>query len=121
MENANGNANGNAMENAKLFTVGEPKNGEVVSDLIGKHGMKLVKHLVKTQEKKPEDPKVKQVPHPDEWNPCQHVYLFFPDGKVLRSVQQPMVPPSTPVSEEKTPSSEGVVVEDPADEDDLYA
>jgi hypothetical protein len=112
------------MENTKLFTLGEPKNGEVVSELIGKQAMDLLEQLVKGQDKNPEDPEdpvVKQVPRPDEWNPCQHVYLFFPDGKVLRSVQQPMVPPSTPVSEEKTPSSEGVVVEDPADEDDLYA
>ena len=116
------NANGNAMENTMLFTQGEPKNGELVSKSIREHGMKLVEHLVKTQEKKPEDPVVKQVPYPDEWNPClQHVLRRSSEGKVLTPVRKPTTPSSSPVSEEKTPSSEGVVVEDPADEDDLYA
>ena len=115
------------MENTKLFTVGKFKNGEeVVSESsgksVGKSAMDLLEHLVKTQEKKPEDPVVKQVPHPDEWNPClQHVFHRSSEGKVLTPVRKPTTPSSSPVSEEKTPSSEGVVVEDPADEDDLYA
>ena len=114
------------MENTKLFTVGKSKNGELVSKSIGKSvgksAMGLLKQQVKTQEKKPEDPEVKQVPHPDEWNPClQHVFHRSSEGKVLTPVRKPTTPSSSPVSEEKTPSSEGVVVEDPADEDDLYA
>ena len=110
------------MENTKLFSVGETKDGKLVSELIGEHGMTLVEHLVKTQEKNPEDPVVKQVPHPDELNPClQHVYRLHHDGKVSHFLRKPTTPTSSPVSEEKTPSSEGVVVEDPADEDDLYA
>lgn len=111
------------MENTKLFTVGKSKNGEeVVSESIGKSAMDLLEHLVKTQEKKPEDPEVKQVPHPDEWNPClQHVYLFFPDGKVLRSVRKPTTPSSSPVSEGKPPTTQGLVFEDLVDNDDLYA
>ena len=109
------------MENTKLFTLGEPKNGEVVSELIGKQAMDLLEQLVKGQEKN-KDPVVKQVPHPDEWNPCiQHVLRRSSEGKVLTPVRKPTTPSSSPVSEEKTPSSEGVVVEDPADEDDLYA
>jgi|SaaInlStandDraft_6_1057023.scaffolds.fasta_scaffold65952_2 hypothetical protein len=110
------------MENTKLFTVGKSKNGVVVSESIGKSAMGLLKQLVKGQDKNPEDPKVKQVPHPDEWNPClQHVLRRSSEGKVLTPVRKPTTPSSSPVSEEKTPSSEGVVVEDPADEDDLYA
>jgi len=110
------------MENTKLFTVGKSKNGEVVSESIGKYGMDLLEQLIKAQKKNSEDPEVKQVPHPDEWNPClQHVCRLSPDGKVSHFLREPTTPSSSPVSEEKTPSSEGVVVEDPADEDDLYA
>ena len=111
------------MEKTKLFTVGKSKTDEeVVSESSGKSAMDLLEHLVKTQEKKPEDPVVKQVPYPDEWNPClQHVCRLSPDGKVSHFLREPTTPSSSPVSEEKTPSSEGVVVEDPADEDDLYA
>ena len=111
------------MEKTKLFTVGKSKTDEeVVSESSGKSAMDLLEHLVKTQEKKPEDPVVKQVPYPDEWNPClQHVLRRSSEGKVLTPVRKPTTPSSSPVSEEKTPSSEGVVVEDPADEDDLYA
>ena len=109
------------MENPNAPTV---KNAEVVPKLFRKHAMILLEKLVNACE---ENAEVKGVPVGNPvgnpyCTPClQHVCHFFSDGKRVETLEKPRTSPSVTCSEKKTPFSEGVVVVDPADEDDLYA